>query len=137
MSTLLLQLHQFFFTFYYSFCTVSNPLFTNYKRLVYLLYSRGQQCSYIQFIKLILYSVIKVVVKVTFSLLSFSCWVKSLIFLFFFNHPRPWPDDRSRRGLTSSQATTVGPSHWAKGNPFLLASSSSSCLRGRGQMGRA
>lgn len=84
MSTLLLQLNQFFFTFYYSFCTVSNPLFTNYKQLVYLLYSRGQQCSYIQFIKLILYSVIKVVVKVTFSLLSFSCWVKSLIFFLFF-----------------------------------------------------
>lgn len=31
--------------------------------------------------------------------------------------------------FTSSQATTVGPSHWAKGKPFLLASSSSSCLR--------
>lgn len=33
--------------------------------------------------------------------------------------------------FTSSQATTVGPSHWAKGKPFLLASSNSSCLRGR------
>lgn len=31
--------------------------------------------------------------------------------------------------FTSSQATTVGPSHWAKGKPFLLASSNSSCLR--------
>lgn len=33
-----------------------------------------------------------------------------------------------RRALTSSHATTVGPSHCAKGNPFLLASSSNSCL---------
>lgn len=31
--------------------------------------------------------------------------------------------------LTSSHATTVGPSHWAKGNPFLRASSRSSCLK--------
>ena len=38
--------------------------------------------------------------------------------------------------LTSSQATTVGPSHWAKGKPFLLASSSSSCLRVQGQKRR-
>lgn len=34
--------------------------------------------------------------------------------------------------LTSSQETTVGPSHWAKGIPFLRASSSSWCLMGRG-----
>lgn len=39
---------------------------------------------------------------------------------------------RSKWSLTSSQATTVGPSHWAKGKPFLLASSNSSCLRGAG-----
>lgn len=32
--------------------------------------------------------------------------------------------------LTSSQETTVGPSQWAKGNPFLRASSRSSCLVG-------
>lgn len=31
--------------------------------------------------------------------------------------------------LTSSHATTVGPSHCAKGNPFLRASSRSSCLK--------
>lgn len=43
---------------------------------------------------------------------------------------------QSKRSLTSSQATTVGPSHWAKGKPFLLASSNSSCLRGRGQKRR-
>lgn len=29
---------------------------------------------------------------------------------------------------TSSQTTTVGPSHWAKGSPCLRASSSNSCL---------
>ena len=34
--------------------------------------------------------------------------------------------------FTSSQETTVGPSHWAKGIPFLRASSSSWCLAGRG-----
>lgn len=32
--------------------------------------------------------------------------------------------------LTSSQETTVGPSHWAKGIPFRRASSSSWCLGG-------
>lgn len=44
--------------------------------------------------------------------------------------------NQSKRSLTSSQATTVGPSHWAKGKPFLLASSNSSCLRGRRQKRR-
>lgn len=38
--------------------------------------------------------------------------------------------------LTSSQDSTVGPSHCAKGTPLLRASSSSWCLAGRGQQGR-
>lgn len=42
---------------------------------------------------------------------------------------------QSKGSLTSSQATTVGPSHWAKGKPFLLASSSSSCLVGGDRRG--
>lgn len=40
--------------------------------------------------------------------------------------PRASPSPR----LTSSQETTVGPSHWAKGIPFRRASSSSWCLGG-------
>lgn len=41
-----------------------------------------------------------------------------------------------RGALTSSHATTVGPSHCAKGNPFLLASSSNSCLERRDKQGK-
>lgn len=37
------------------------------------------------------------------------------------------------RSSTSSQETTVGPSHWANGRPFLRASSKSSCLTVRGR----
>lgn len=32
------------------------------------------------------------------------------------------------KSITSSQETTVGPSHWANARPFFLASSRSSCL---------
>lgn len=43
------------------------------------------------------------------------------------------PTREPRPPVTSSQDTTVGPSHCANGSPFLRASSSSWCLVGRGQ----